>query len=134
VKVRGVDDGATLGDPAQGIEEFLDMVHAVLQEIADPCAVARVEQLGCVAALHLLTEDEDGQRGAFRAQGHGGAQPFVGRAGRHADVRHHDVRVVLGDGGLEALRVADRGGHVVPEAGEQTDEAFTQHNAVLGED
>ena len=50
----------------------------VLEQVADAPAVPGIEQVGCVAVLHVLAEHDHGQAGVGSAQFDGGPQPFVG--------------------------------------------------------
>ena len=58
-----VERGAALADAARGVEEVVDVEHAVLQQVAE--AAARGDELDDVARLDVLGEDEHGgARGA----------------------------------------------------------------------
>jgi len=52
----------------EGGSEVLDVGHAVFEQIADPVAIAGVEQVPGVALLDVLAERDHRQPGAGRAQ------------------------------------------------------------------
>lgn len=57
----GVDDRAPGHHAAQCHGELRHVDHSVFQQVADPQAVAGVEQVGGVALLHVLAESDDSQ-------------------------------------------------------------------------
>ncbi len=58
----GIEGGAAGADPAHGVDELGHVGDPVLQQVADPGGVAG-EQLGGVALLDVLAEDEDADLG-----------------------------------------------------------------------
>jgi hypothetical protein len=127
-----VDHGLADGHAAQRDDEVLDVGYPVFEQVADTAAVPGVQQVGGVGVLHVLAEHDHGQPWAVAAQLDGGPQPLVGEPGWHSDIGDDQVRGMLGDCGLERLGVAYRGDRPEAEPFEQSGEALSQQDPVLG--
>ena len=100
-----IDDGPATRDLADGIDELVDVGHALLEEIGTS-AGAFLEQGECVLGLGVLAEHDNADLRAFGPETLGGPQPFVGPRGWHADIveqgaEGHEMYVLL-DGVLSA--------------------------------
>ena len=77
-----VDGGPARADPAQRVDELLDVDHPVLEQVADATpvadAVAGTEQVGGIGVLHVLAQHDDGQARVRPAQLDRGPQALVG--------------------------------------------------------
>ena len=109
-----------------------DVCDPVLEQVADPGRAAG-QQLGGVAGLDVLGEDQDPHAGMAPAQGEGGPQPFVGEGRRHADVDHGHVGGIFGHRLLEADGIADGAGHGETPVGQKLDQSVAQDGGVLGD-
>ena len=72
----GVERGAAGGDARQGVEEVVDVEHAVLEQVAEAAGGHEVDR---VAGLDVLGEHEDAEVGIGRAQAPRDARAVVGR-------------------------------------------------------
>ena len=104
-----VERGAARADAAHGLDEVVDVHHAVLQQVADAARRARAgEQLGRVGALDVLRDDEDRGLGRGAPQLERGAQALVAEGRRQADVDDRDVRLLQPHRVHERVAVVDR--------------------------
>ena len=109
----GIEGGAALPHPAHGGEELADVGDAVLEQVAEPAGVAVVpalagEQLGGVALLDVLGQDEDADGGPALADLQRGTEAVVGVRRRHADVDDGEVGLVALDGAEQLVGVGRR--------------------------
>jgi hypothetical protein len=106
----GVQRRAARGHPAQRVDELVGADDAVLEQVTDPARVVAQQHPG-VRRLDPLREHQHGRVRVGGADGQGGPQTLVGEGRRHPHVDDRDVRAVLGDGGVQVLRVGRRGEH-----------------------
>src|SRR5512132_1260898 len=124
-------DGAAAA-PADGGQELGHVGHPVLEQVADALGAAG-EEVGGVALLHVLGQDQDGGGGGALAHLHGRPQALVGVAGGHAHVDHGQVGPVGVDGRDQAGAVPDLGHDLDPAVGQQPGQALAQQDGVLGD-
>jgi hypothetical protein len=127
-----VHRGAARRHPVQRVEEVVERADAVLQQVPDAAEPVR-EQVGGVAGLHVLGEDQHRLAGPLGPQPDRGAQTLVTETGRRPHVRDGDVRAVLDHGGQQRVGVADRGHHLVALAAQDVRDALAQEQQVLGQ-
>ncbi len=84
----GVEGGTARRDALQGVEEVVDVEHAVLEQVAEG---SRADEVDRVRGLDVLGEQQDPQLGIGGTQEHGGARAVVGVVGRHPDVDDGEV-------------------------------------------
>ena len=84
---------------------------SVLQQVGAALGAAFEEREGELRRSELA-EDDDSRLGARLAQVIGSLDPFVGIAGRHADVGENDVRRVGFDRRAERGQIVTRGKQV----------------------
>src|SRR5687768_15580696 len=128
----GVQHRPARGDVADRGEELGDVSHAVLEQVAGTTR-AGLEQLGAVALLDVLREDEHGEAGDAGASLDGRLEALVTVARGHPDVHHRHVRAVLLGGPDQARTVAHGGDHLEAGVGEQPREALPEESRVLGD-
>ena len=85
-----VEHGAAAPDPPSSSDELTHVRDPVFQEVPDAGRRPRApgDQLGGVALLHVLGQDEDADRGPPRSDGsrHHGAQAVIGVGRRHPHI------------------------------------------------
>src|ERR1017187_10329116 len=91
-----VQDGASGGDPAQGVEEVRYVGHPVFEQVPDGAGLGG-QQVGGVALLDVLGQDQDGGLRVLAADDQRGLDALVGVGGRHPHVDHDQVRAVFSD-------------------------------------
>ncbi len=121
-----------VGDPVEGVEELGDVGDPVFEQVADAVRAAG-DQLGGVALLDPLGQDEDADVGPLVPDEQRGAQALVGERRRHPHVDHADVWPRVGDGAEERLGVARGGDDLVARLFQQQDEALAEQDRVLGD-
>src|SRR5690606_9299989 len=80
-----VDGGPAVGDTAQGLQELVDVGHAVFEQVAD-LGRATAQQLRGVGADHVLGEQQHRDIGMLLADPDRGVHAFFRVGWRHADV------------------------------------------------
>ena len=128
----GIQGGTSDGDPLQRLDEVADVGHPVLQQVADAGGVVG-QEVGGVAGLDVLGEQEDAQPLVAGAQLQGEAEALVGEGRRHADVDHRDVGRVLGHRAAQRGRVPDGAGDGEAAVDQQLDQPVAQDGGVLGD-
>ena len=129
----GIQRRAPRGDPLQGLDEVADVGHPVLEQIADPRRVVG-QELGGVAGLDVLREQQDAQTFVATAQLDRGPQSLVGEGRRHADVDHRHVRPFPFDRAPQGIGVRHGVGDGEPPVGQKLDEAVAEDGRVFGDD
>ena len=89
----GVKHRSALSHPTHGVGEPTEIGDPVLQEIADPFG-ADGQQLERIVRLEIVGQHQHSGLRPPPPDLHGGAQPVIGVAGRHADVHDRHVRLV----------------------------------------
>jgi hypothetical protein len=79
----------------------------LLEQISES-GISGGQQFHGVTALKMLGEDDDRQGGKLRANIERGPQPIICPAGRHPNIRDHQIRGVLPGGPNEAGGVGRR--------------------------
>ena len=90
----GVQGRTSDGDPLERLDEVADVGHPVLEQVADAGGVVG-QQVGGVAGLDVLGEEQDAEALVAGPQLEGEPQALVGEGRRHPDVDHRDVGRVL---------------------------------------
>ena len=98
----GVDRRAAGSDAPRGGKELVDVGHAVLQQVADAAAAA-AQQIGGVALLDVLAEDQNRDLGLAAAQLDRGAHALVGLRRWHPHVDDREVGPMLIRGASSAV-------------------------------
>ena len=129
----GVERGAAGGDAPQRRRGTRDVGDAVLEQVADALAAA-AEQVGGVALLDVLAEDEDRHVGvAARGSRRAARTPssvWVGGMRTSTMARSGSCSSTAA---MQRVGVADRGDDLVAGVGEQRREALAQQDEVLGD-
>src|SRR5262249_41542777 len=129
---RGIDRGATDGDATDRRREFLDVAHAVLEQVAD--ALGRLlEEVHGEPELDVLRQDEHADRRVVRSDLLGGADALVVVRRRQTDVDDRDLRRVTAHLEQQLVRRIARADDVEVVVGEEPREPFAQEHAVLGD-
>ena len=93
-----------------------------------------MQERQCVLGLRELVEEHDARAGMGLAQPVGDLDALVGLRRRHADVRQHDVGLVLVDGGEQRREVtAGRHDRDVVVIGQELRDPLADEDAVLGD-
>ena len=128
-----VDHRAAQRDRADGAEQLIEVVDALLQQVGAPGA-AGVQQREGVARVGVLAEDDDAHARVRLAQALGDLDALVRVVRRHADVGDDDVRALAIDGLEQRLEVAAGRRDLEPGLGlEQAPYAFADEVVVLRE-
>jgi hypothetical protein len=128
----GIEGGPSSRNALERFDEVADIRHPILEQVPD-AGGALGEQLGGVAGLAVLGEHQHADVGMLTAKGDRGAQSFVGVGGRHADVHHRHIRVMLGHCLQQGVPIGDRGRDLVPTILQNSDEALSHDGGVLGD-
>ncbi len=126
----GVEGGAARGDPAQRVEEVVDVEDPVLEQVAE---AAPGDQLDRVPGLDVLGEQHDGQVGLPLAEVRGRAGAVVGAVRGHPDVDDREVRQLLLDDLDQRDRVRGPADHLVAGVLEQPGQALAEEGRVLAD-
>src|SRR6185437_11600413 len=102
------------------------------QQVADAVRAAG-DQLGGVAFLHPLGQDEDARVRPLVAYQQRGPQSLVGERRGHPDVDHAHVGPCLGHRAQERLGVAGGGHHLVAGLFQEQRQALAEQDRVLGD-
>ena len=89
----GIERRAAARDAPDRVGEQRQIADAVLEQVADAVG-AVADEVERVAVLEELRQDDHADLGLRGADLDGGAQPVVGRVGRHLDVGDDDVGLV----------------------------------------
>src|ERR1019366_2877924 len=84
--------------------ELLDIRDVVLEQVTDSGSAAP-QQLVRILGLRELGEQDDPGAWVIGADLLRGVQALDGMIGRHPDIRNHDVRPELADGGEQAVEI-----------------------------
>ena len=126
-----VERRAAVGDAPGGVEEVVDVEHAVLEQVAE--AAAGRHELDDVAGLDVLGEHEHAGAGCERRIFGRRARALVVVVGRHPHVDDREVRLVLADQREQRVGVARAADDLVAGVLEQPGEALAQEHGVLGD-
>jgi hypothetical protein len=129
-----VDDGATAGDPPDRIGEIVEVVNAVLEQVADAaCTIG--DQAQGEGRLDVLRQNEDPDaRAVLGADRLRGAEALVRVGRRHPDVDDRDIGLVLANCGQERGGVADLGDDLEACFDQQSCDPFAEKDGVIGKD
>ena len=128
----GVEHGAAGRDRVERVEQHLDVGHPVLEQVAEAAGVLP-GQVGDVAALQRLGEQQDAEPGVALAELERRLGALVRVRRRHPDVDDRDVGCVLVDHGEQLVGVGGPGHDVDPRLGEQVGQAVAQQPGVVGD-
>ncbi len=126
----GVERRATPRDPAQRIEELVDVEDPVLEQVAEP---ARGDQVERRPGLDVLGQQHDPEIRVVGAQVAGGPRAVGSRVWRHVDVDDGQVGTGLVHGGGERVGVPDGGDDLVACVGEEPGEALAEQDGIFGD-
>ena len=84
--------------------------------------------------LNVVGQHEHAQPGMLRAQLGGGKQSLVGERGRHADVDHGNLRNVQAYDRQQLVDVRRLAHHVEPGFCQQSSEALSKQDRIVGDD
>ena len=108
----------------------LDVGHPVLEQVADAGGVVG-QEIGGIAGLDVLGEEQDAETLVLGPQLEGQAQALVGEGRRHADVDHRHVGRVLRDGAAQRGRVTDGAGDHEAAVHQELHQAVAEDGRVL---
>src|SRR3954469_468136 len=101
----GVERAAAGGDPADSVDEGVDIADAFLEQVADALR-SFADELERVLLLDVMREEEDAGLRTLASELERCTQSVVAAAGRHLDVGDHDVGAVRQRLAQEVLRIA----------------------------
>jgi PAS domain S-box-containing protein len=129
----GVEGGAAVGDPLDGLDELGDVSHPLLEQVADSRRVV-ADELQHVCRLEMLGEDQDGDGGIRAPDLRSGDETVVGVPRRHAHVHDRHVGGIRPDFQEQLVRAPGPAHHLVPCVLEQRRDPFAQECIVVRDD
>ncbi len=121
----GIERGASLGDPADRVDEVADVHDPVLQQVPDATAPVR-EELGRVRLLDVLRDDEDRGLRCTPPRLDRGADALVPERRREPDVDDRDVGLLRRDDSEQRVGVLDCRNHLEPAVSQEPREAVAE--------
>ena len=128
----GVEDGAARGDTLDGVDEHGDVDDPVFEQVSEARRTVACE-LGGVATLEGLGQQQDAQIWSTLLEPHRGLASLVGEGRRHSYVHQRHVRLVLRDGPLQLFGVSDELARLHAGFRQDPGEAFSKQDRVIGD-
>src|SRR4051794_40246760 len=128
----GVKRRATRGDTPHRVAELLEIMDAVLEEVAHALGAAADQRQGRLLG-HVLRQDEHGGAGHSRAYRQRGAQAVIGVCRRHPYVGYNDVGAMRGGLPHEVVGITGLRDNLEAGLAEQADQAGAEQHLVFAD-
>ncbi len=128
-----IDHGPALGNPSDRVGKVVEVVDAVLQQVADTAGAVGNQPQG-EGRFHVLRQDEDADGGAvLGANRLGRSETLVGVGRWHSDVDDRDVGMMIPDRREELSRVAGLCDDLEAGFHEQPGDSFPEKDGIVRE-
>jgi hypothetical protein len=129
---HGVERGAAVCDPLDGVDEHVDVGYALLEQVTNALGTV-ANELQRVLLLVVLREDQYGGLGTASPQLDRGVEPIAGAFRRHLHVRDDHIRAVRQRLSEQVGSVTGPSDHLMARVLEETRDPLAHQHVILAD-